>query len=130
MARPGMKARGSAAANSDGGAFLAACPLPPRSAQSQTQRQSIEASMKLLRNLSFRGTKHTSTEMISKLHRPGLNVKGETNNKKHFSQASIMQLNVLIDLLKLPWLTCNAACAGCHMYAYTCLSRQENAAMS
>ena len=48
MARPGMKARGSAAAISDCGAFLAACPLPPRSAQKQTHCQGVEASKKLL----------------------------------------------------------------------------------
>ena len=48
MARPGMKARGSTAADSGCGAILGACPLPPRSAQSQTQCQSTEASEKLL----------------------------------------------------------------------------------
>lgn len=48
MARPGMKARGSAVARSDCGACLAACPLPPRSAQSQTPSQGIEASKKLI----------------------------------------------------------------------------------
>ena len=48
MDRPGMKARGSVAAASGCGAFLAACPLPPRSAQSQTQRQGIQVSKKLI----------------------------------------------------------------------------------